>query len=499
VDGAFEVLDASLPVGSGTLAVVTTLDTASATDEITVTLESSDRAVNLSATPASGTAPYDSTFEITFGVPAFPLSQIDFDFDGDANPEVVASPVPVAVSQVVEPGLFLSRAFAYTPEGVELSAGALTQAFLPEVELARFAAGQNPVDLARDASGRLLVLDGAGGQIHRYTAAGVLIDSIASGGSGPGQLLAPSALTVASDGRIFVADTGNDRVQVFAADGSFDSELGGPGAAIGQFAAPRDVEAAQDLLYVADTGNDRVQIFSLEDGRQSAAGIPDVVAIGALGRDALLLATADGQVLEGRGFGLDGESVALGTPPGLATIPAEATLASVADLEPGGGGLLTVDEGGGQIVVLNDELLFIRQIATPSATPRAVLEGVRRETASLLVADGTDVVEVGLPVPSPVPALETLRDRLAAGDIEGALEQIHPNRRPLFRDIYELIEADLSAEAAAMSSFQIDLVRENRAIVYVERREMVDGVEMVENYGVTLIRGDGDEWFVYDY
>jgi hypothetical protein len=495
--GAFELFDAALPVGTPTLGVTATLGAQNASDQVAVVVESSTRAVSLQATPATSEVPFETTLALIYTADAFAIDQVDFDVDGDTRPDVIASPSPSTVVSVTQPGLSLARAFVYTPDGVELTVLTALQGFLPQVELARFAVGQNPVDLAHDASGRLLVLDSAG-RIHRYSAAGDQLGSFAAPGSGPGELLAPRALSVAADGRIFVADTGNDRVQVFGSDGSFEAVLG-PGATLRQFSEPYDLEVAGDVLFVADTGNDRVQALSLVDAGASALPIAGVVAIGALGNDSLLLSTSDGRILQVEDFALRGGAADVDTPAGLQLLPPEAPLRGVTDLELGPSGLLAADGAAGQIAALSEDATFVRALEAPSAARLAVLEGKRRQTASVLVADGTAVTEIGLPVPSPVPALDALRDRLAAGDVEGALLQIHPDRRSLFREIYQTIAGELPAEAAAMASFTLDFARESRAIVYIERRQIVGGLEVVTDHAATLVRGEEGAWYVYDY
>jgi hypothetical protein len=100
--------------------------------------------------------------------------------------------------------------------------------------------------------------------------------------------------------------------------------------------------------------------------------------------------------------------------------------------------------------------------------PLAVQAGFRREVPSIYVADGVEVVEIDLPVQSPLPVVQSLKDRLMADDVDGALELIHPLQRRLFAQIYSDLGPNLQLDAAAMGSLSIDLLGEDRAIVRIE-------------------------------
>src|SRR5690606_8722974 len=92
-----------------------------------------------------------------------------------------------------------------------------------------------------------------------------------------------------------------------------------------------------------------------------------------------------------------------------------------------------------EIVILDRSLLVRKKIENLPAQPRGVLFGLRSEIETIYVADGFDVTEYALPIPSPIPVLEALRAALAASDVDAALETIHPLQRPIFEDIYAQI------------------------------------------------------------
>jgi tripartite motif-containing protein 71 len=161
----------------------------------------------------------------------------------------------------------------------------------------------DPTAVAFDGAGNGYVLDARRSRIVVFDRATAQSSrTIGTEGSGPGQLLAPSALASAADGTISVADTGNDRIARFGADGSYlgstptdaaprgiavlpdgsktyvaDSankitvldaagtqidQFGGTGSKLGKLNAPGQIALdPAGNLWVADRGNNRVQEF----------------------------------------------------------------------------------------------------------------------------------------------------------------------------------------------------------------------------------------------
>jgi sugar lactone lactonase YvrE len=79
-----------------------------------------------------------------------------------------------------------------------------------------------PTKPAVAPGGDLFVSDGYGNaRVHRYSAAGELLDSWGGPGSSPGRFNLPHGIAVAPDGRVMVADRENDRIQIFWEDGEF--------------------------------------------------------------------------------------------------------------------------------------------------------------------------------------------------------------------------------------------------------------------------------------
>jgi len=71
-------------------------------------------------------------------------------------------------------------------------------------------------DLAVDGEGNICVLDYDLDRLDILGPSGLVISSIGSPGSGPGEFQRPGGVAVSPEGWIYVADTANDRIQVFA-------------------------------------------------------------------------------------------------------------------------------------------------------------------------------------------------------------------------------------------------------------------------------------------
>ena len=146
---------------------------------------------------------------------------------------------------------------------------------LHEWTLPDYALGQ-PVGVAIDSDGTVLVNDSHYSRILRFSADGAtILARWGSAGVGPGQFTFGRDVAVDSTGNVYAGDYGggNDRIQKFTRDGKFLLEWGGQGDRPGEFQRPQGmaIELFDGLEYllVADCANHRVQRFSL-DGRLEA-------------------------------------------------------------------------------------------------------------------------------------------------------------------------------------------------------------------------------------
>jgi len=134
-----------------------------------------------------------------------------------------------------------------------------------------------------DADDSVFVVDDMGHAVRQYAADGTLIRTIGPAGEpsdtgadgfdyrtirpgGPPFNL-PTKLTVGPLGELFVTDGyGNARVHRFSAAGDLIDSWGEPGDQPGQFNVPHGIASDGELLYVCDRENSRVQVFS-PDGK----------------------------------------------------------------------------------------------------------------------------------------------------------------------------------------------------------------------------------------
>jgi len=81
-------------------------------------------------------------------------------------------------------------------------------------------------------------------------------------GSGNGQFIYPTGITIDSSGNIYVVDTGNNRIQKFDSSRNFILKWGNFGDGNGQFSSPVGIAVdSSGNVYIADSGNRRIQKF----------------------------------------------------------------------------------------------------------------------------------------------------------------------------------------------------------------------------------------------
>jgi hypothetical protein len=357
--------------------------------------------------------------------------------------------------------------------------------------LQTFAQG-NPVDLAREPGGALLVLDRSTARIDRYSAGGVLEASFGASGAGLGQMSRPEGIAVADNGDIYVADTGNDRIQVFSSGGVFLRSIGSPGSGPAQFRGPRRLAIDDGQLAVSDSGNGRIEVLSMEDERfitEYPVSQPNGLDAGSRFG---LLATSPTRGL--RILRADGAALLTPQPP---FNPSEQPSSPV-DIAADGEGIWIAEADETALLLYDTDLRFSQRVEV-GVRALAVEPSARRDAQSAFIADGQVVREAAIGVPSPLPVAQQLRSLLAAQNVAGALALLHPSTRSKYERIYTALGSRLPGQASNMSNFRVELLRSRRATVLFDAAVPRNGTTAIETFPMTLERLEDGQWCVVEY
>jgi DNA-binding beta-propeller fold protein YncE len=156
----------------------------------------------------------------------------------------------------------LDRIQKFTPEGALLATWGSEGAGPGQFDY--------PTGIAVDAAGNVFVADQENCRIQKLTAAGVFLAQWGTAGTGDGQFMYKqnlggglSGVAVDRAGHVYTTDTLLHRVQKFTSDGQFLAKWGTEGSEPGQFDGPHGIAVDREgQVYVADTYNYRIQKFS---------------------------------------------------------------------------------------------------------------------------------------------------------------------------------------------------------------------------------------------
>lgn len=163
-------------------------------------------------------------------------------------------------------------ALAYDPAGrllVSDSVGGCVVVFnMSGAVEARLGEGvlSRPCGLVVDrVGGRIIVADAAAHQIAMLSMTGDLLATMGQRGTAPGEFNFPTNVALDRNGRLYVSDSMNFRVQVFGPNLEPLRQIGRKGDMPGYFSQPKGIALdAEDHLYVVDANFEAVQIFDTE-------------------------------------------------------------------------------------------------------------------------------------------------------------------------------------------------------------------------------------------
>ena len=123
-----------------------------------------------------------------------------------------------------------------------------------------------PRGIAVDSAGNVYVANGTGNTVVQYSAAGALLATLATNGTGAINVKGPYGLRLAGAAgseRLYVADAGNNRILVLSTAGAAIGAFGTAGSGDGQLSQPHGVaiSAATGDVAVADFANNRLSIW----------------------------------------------------------------------------------------------------------------------------------------------------------------------------------------------------------------------------------------------
>jgi sugar lactone lactonase YvrE len=144
-----------------------------------------------------------------------------------------------------------------------------------------------PSGLETTADGGVVLADTAQDRVERYDAAGNLLWTYGTHGTGPNRLTTPRDIGIDADGYIYVSDTGNTSIVKLTPDGRYVARFTGPST--DRIKSPIGVTVANGKVLVADAAVPAIRVLRLdgvqEDKITSPAGCP-FAAIRDVTRDA---------------------------------------------------------------------------------------------------------------------------------------------------------------------------------------------------------------------
>ena len=147
-----------------------------------------------------------------------------------------------------------------------------------------------PQYVAVDSDDNLYVSDDANKRIKRYTSAGVLDTSWATGGILSDDLIQPTGIDIDGSGNLYVTDSNRHCIKRYTPGGVRDTSWGGGDGIVGtgsagngsdEFYYPRGLAVMPDgTLFVSDASNSRIKAYTPQGELKTSWGGGDGIAVG---------------------------------------------------------------------------------------------------------------------------------------------------------------------------------------------------------------------------
>ncbi|MHB8845059.1 MAG: 6-bladed beta-propeller [Nitrospirota bacterium] len=173
-------------------------------------------------------------------------------------------------------GISVAKGLVYVADAGNSRVQVLTTGgiFLGQIILAdKKDAMKQPVDVAVDGRGRIIVLDAGANKVRVFDASGSQTLSFGGKGKGGSELDAPLGVAVDERGNIYVADTGNLKIKKFDAQGKLLGSVGSEGLGPGQLMQPSGIKVdGKARIHLLDQGKHTLQVFTSEDNNGELLG-----------------------------------------------------------------------------------------------------------------------------------------------------------------------------------------------------------------------------------
>jgi alpha-tubulin suppressor-like RCC1 family protein/sugar lactone lactonase YvrE len=480
--------------------------------------------VQLQATPIAGFVPLAVSFQITSNAAPGTLLQVSYDFNGNGIADFVTNNLNPITYTYATNGEYFPVVTIQTTIGTFSSSGGWNSidpnrlqinVQLPVSQIASFSV-TDPVDVKWVAPTNLYVLSGSTATLMEMDTNGNVIRSISNLGSNPsgfdvdangnvyavvtssnqiwkfdptttafkvdtnfgfggfigltnglsgtndGEFNAPFDVAVSpGDGQISVSDAGNNRIQQFDSSGTFKSSFGSAGSDIGQFNLPKGLTYdSSGNLGIVDSGNSRIAIAQ------------NSTVLGVSGTNG----TALGQ------------------------------FAAPINIRAGERGIYVADSGNNRVQCFNSlgngtytfvpaDIRFAVSTSLNHPASVAVVSSLTTDTFYVADTGNNRIVLFAGTADDPMPVWNSMTNRIAAGDISGAIGNFCSDTADGYRQAFFTIgTSGLVSDLGQIGALTPVFIKTDSAEYYFEKN--IEGHAVL--FTVEFVKENG-QWKIYSF